>query len=100
MSWPESARLPPGGFSPVISRSPHMSLEGSVVGRYTLGQRLGRGSTGIVHEARNGETLVALKLVPCVLDEESLAAETRGAQLQQAFGRAHGLVPAVYEIGQ
>lgn len=77
-----------------------MSLEGTVVGGYTLGRRLGRGSTGIVHEARAGATTVALKLVPCVLDEESIAAETRGAQLQQAFGRAHGLVPEVYEIGQ
>lgn len=77
-----------------------MSLEGSIVGRYTLGRRLGRGSTGIVHEARDGGTTVALKLVPCVLDEESIAAETRGALLQQAFGRAHGLVPEVYEIGE
>ena len=77
-----------------------MSLEGSVVGRYTLGRCLGRGSTGVVHEARDGAAEVALKLVPCVLDEESIAAETRGAQLQQAFGRAHGLVPQVYEIGE
>ena len=77
-----------------------MSLEGSIVGRYTLGRRLGRGSTGIVHEARDGGTTVALKLVPCVLDEESIAAETRGALLQQAFGRAHGLVPEVYAIGE
>ena len=77
-----------------------MSLEGSIIGRYTLGKRLGRGSTGIVHEARDGSAIVALKLVPGVLDEEAIAAETRGAQLQQAFGRAHGLVPEVYEIGE
>jgi hypothetical protein len=77
-----------------------MSLEGSVIGRYTLGRRLGRGSTGIVHEARDGEAAVALKLVPCALDDESIAAETRGAELQRAFGRAHRLVPEVYEIGQ
>ena len=77
-----------------------MSLEGSMVGRYTLGRRLGRGSTGIVHEARNGEAMVALKLVPCGLEDVLIDAETRGAQLQQAFGRAHGMVPEVYEIGQ
>ena len=84
---------------PVTSRSP-MSLEGAMVGRYTVGRRLGRGSTGIVHEARNGEATVALKLVPCGLEDVLIDAETRGAQLQQAFGRAHGMVPEVYEIGQ
>jgi protein kinase-like protein len=77
-----------------------MSLEGSVVGRYTVGRRLGRGSTGIVHEARNGDAAVALKLVPCGLEEVLIDAEMRGAQLQQAFGRAHGMVPEVFEIGQ
>ena len=77
-----------------------MSLEGSVVGRYTLGRCLGRGGTGIVHEARDAHSTVALKLVSCVLDDESIAAERRGAELQQAFGRAHGLVPPVYEIGE
>jgi len=77
-----------------------MSREGARVGRYTLGRRLGRGSTGIVHEARNGEGAVALKLVPCGLEDVLIDAETRGAQLQQAFGRAHGMVPEVFEMVQ
>src|SRR5262249_26826921 len=45
---------------------------------------------------------VAFKLVVLSNDPDSadkLAAERRGARLQQEFARAHGLVPAVYGYG-
>ena len=77
-----------------------MSAEGSVVGRYTVGRRLGQGYSGTVHEARDGATTVALKLVHSDREQWLIDAERRGAQLQQAFGRAHGMVPDIYEIGE
>ena len=77
-----------------------MSAEGSVVGRYTVGRRLGQGYSGTVHEARDGATTVALKLVHSDREQWLIDAERRGAQLQQAFGRAHGMVPDIYEVGE
>jgi serine/threonine-protein kinase len=77
-----------------------MSAEGFVVGRYTVGRRLGQGYSGTVHEARDGATTVALKLVHSDREQWLIDAERRGAQLQQAFGRAHGMVPEIYEIGE
>jgi eukaryotic-like serine/threonine-protein kinase len=77
-----------------------MSAEGFVVGRYTVGRRLGQGYSGTVHEARDGATTVALKLVHSDREQWLIDAERRGAQLQQAFGRAHGMVPDIYEIGE
>ena len=77
-----------------------MSAEGAVVGRYTVARRLGQGYSGTVHEARDGASIVALKLVHSDREQWLIDAERRGAQLQQAFGRTHGLVPEVYEIGE
>src|SRR5687768_17526910 len=100
MPWQAWARIRPDGSSPVTSRSRHMSAEGFVVGRYTVGRRLGQGYSGTVHEARDGATTVALKLVHSDREQWLIDAERRGAQLQQAFGRAHGMVPDIYEIGE
>ena len=62
------------------------------------------GAFGTVYRARgrtNGRR-VALKLVlstDAPDSDDKLAAERRGAELQQQFGRAHGMVPEVYEYG-
>jgi len=62
------------------------------------------GAFGTVYRAR-GRTdgrRVALKLVlstDAPDSEDKLAAERRGAELQQQFGRAHGMVPEVYGYG-
>ncbi len=62
------------------------------------------GAFGTVYNARrraDGKR-VALKLVLSTAEPDSadkLAAERRGAELQQQFGRSHGMVPEVYECG-
>lgn len=63
-----------------------------------------RGEFGMVYNARHrvDGRRVALKLVLSTSATDSadkLAAERRGAELQQQFGRAHGMVPQVYEFG-
>lgn len=62
------------------------------------------GAFGMVYEARRRSDghRVALKLVLSTDAPDSadkLAAERRGAELQQQFGRVHGMVPEVYEFG-
>jgi serine/threonine protein kinase len=62
------------------------------------------GAFGTVYNARrraDGKR-AALKLVLSTAEPDSadkLAAERRGAELQQQFGRSHGMVPEVYEYG-
>lgn len=62
------------------------------------------GAFGTVYHARRRADLrrVALKLVLSTGapdSDDKLAAERRGAELQQQFGRVHGMVPEVYEYG-
>jgi eukaryotic-like serine/threonine-protein kinase len=62
------------------------------------------GAFGTVYNARRRSDgkRVALKLVLSTAEPDSadkLAAERRGAELQQQFGRSHGMVPEVYEYG-
>jgi serine/threonine protein kinase len=62
------------------------------------------GAFGTVYNARRRTDgrRVALKLVLSTAEPDSadkLAAERRGAELQQQFGRAHGMVPEVYDYG-
>ena len=62
------------------------------------------GAFGTVYNARrraDGKR-AALKLVLSTAEPDSadkLAAERRGRELQQQFGRSHGMVPEVYEYG-
>jgi serine/threonine-protein kinase len=62
------------------------------------------GAFGTVYKARRRDDgrRVALKLVlstDAPDSDDKLAAERRGAELQQQFARVHGLVPEVYDFG-
>jgi predicted Ser/Thr protein kinase len=82
-----------------------MSEQAWTIGDYIVDPTpFDRGEFGMVYHARRrGDgRRVALKLVlstPAPDSADKLAAERRGAELQQQFGRAHGLVPEVYEFG-
>jgi len=75
------------------------------IGQYVVDPTpFGHGSFGSVHNARRvtDGLRVAVKLV--VLTDEhdgadKIAAERRGAMLQEQFERAHGMVPKVYDYG-
>ena len=76
-----------------------------VSGYATEGEKpFDQGSFGTVWKARriSDHAPVALKLVLLtdgVDARDRIAAERHGAMLQQAFQRAHGMVPTVYEFG-
>ena len=78
-----------------------MSIIGSLVGDYRVEARVAQGGFGGVYRARSVRTgdVVALKLVPS-LNEDDVAAERLGAELQQQFERRHGMVPKVFELGE
>jgi tetratricopeptide (TPR) repeat protein/tRNA A-37 threonylcarbamoyl transferase component Bud32 len=73
-------------------------------GKYEMIRRLGRGGMADVYLAHDAECgrQVALKLVEEKSDRESreiLAAEQRGAMLQQQFGAIDSHVPEVHGVG-
>src|SRR5262245_34735926 len=76
-----------------------------VVGSYELNPKpIGYGSFGTIYRARRvtDGLRVAFKLVVLTADPESgdkVAAERRGAILQDEFEKAHGMVPKVYDYG-
>src|SRR4051812_15546650 len=79
--------------------------QGFTIGDYVLDLTpVESGAFGTVYNARrrsDGQR-VAFKLVLSTAEPDSadkLAAERRGAELQQQFGRAHGMVPEVYGFG-
>jgi hypothetical protein len=82
-----------------------MSEQAWTIGDYIVDPTpFDRGEFGMVYNARRrGDgRRVALKLVlstPAPDSADKLAAERRGAELQQQFARAHGMVPQVYEFG-
>jgi predicted Ser/Thr protein kinase len=82
-----------------------MSEQAWTIGDYIVDPTpFDRGEFGMVYNARRRADgrRVALKLVLSTHAPDSadkLAAERRGAELQQQFGRAHGMVPEVYEFG-
>lgn len=74
---------------------------GETVGRYRLGDLLGRGAMGDVYSAMSDEGLpVALKMLhPGMLEEqENVQRFAREAQAASAVDTAH--VPCVYELGE
>jgi serine/threonine-protein kinase len=71
------------------------------LGPYRIYREIGRGQFGTVYEATDAEgRQIALKLVPVhgTDSDEKVAAERRGAALQQRFSRiSNGLVPDVLD---
>jgi len=76
-----------------------------VIGDYAVDPTpIESGAFGTVYNARRRADgrRVALKLVLATDapdSDDKLAAERRGAELQQQFGRVHGMVPEVYDFG-
>jgi serine/threonine-protein kinase len=71
-----------------------------VGGKYRLDREIGKGGFGVVYraEAVDDGAVVAIKLVS-LNDEGQVAAEQRGAEIQQTFWRQRGMVPQVFDIG-
>lgn len=77
-----------------------LDFTGQTIGRYTIGQRLGRGNLGVVHQAtdRDGNTY-AIKILPetAVENPHSLTRFYREAQTAARLHHPH-IVP-VYDFG-
>jgi serine/threonine protein kinase len=71
------------------------------IGPYDIHQEVGRGGMAVVFLATDTETnqRVALRTVPTYQAPDVLAAEQRGAELQEQFCRVSGFVPQVYKYG-
>jgi len=71
------------------------------IGPYDIHQEIGRGGMAVVFLATDTETnqRVALRTVPTYQASDVLAAEERGAELQEQFCRVSGFVPQVYKYG-
>ena len=71
------------------------------IGPYEIHQEIGRGGMAVVFLATDTETnqRVALRTVPTYQASDVLAAELRGAELQEQFCRVSGFVPQVYKYG-
>ena len=71
------------------------------IGPYEIHQEIGRGGMAVVFLATDTGTgqRVALRTVPTYQAPDVLAAEHRGAELQEQFCRVSGFVPQVYKYG-
>jgi predicted Ser/Thr protein kinase len=71
------------------------------IGPYDIHQEIGRGGMAVVFLATDTETnqRVALRTVPTYQASDVLAAEARGAELQEQFCRVSGFVPQVFKYG-
>jgi serine/threonine protein kinase len=71
------------------------------IGPYDIHQEIGRGGMAVVFLATDTTTeqRVALRTVPTYTAPDVLAAEQRGAELQEQFCRVSGFVPQVYKYG-
>jgi predicted Ser/Thr protein kinase/tetratricopeptide (TPR) repeat protein len=71
------------------------------IGPYEIHQEIGRGGMAVVFLATDTETnqRVALRTVPGYTAPDVLAAEHRGAELQEQFCRVSGFVPQVFKYG-
>ncbi|HET9270148.1 MAG TPA: serine/threonine-protein kinase [Vicinamibacterales bacterium] len=71
------------------------------IGPYDIHQEIGRGGMAVVFLATDTSTgqRVALRTVPGYTAPDVLAAEHRGAELQEQFCRVSGFVPQVYKYG-
>jgi eukaryotic-like serine/threonine-protein kinase len=71
------------------------------IGPYDIQQEIGRGGMAVVFLATDTETgqRVALRTVPSYTAPDVLAAEHRGAELQEQFCRVSGFVPQVFKYG-
>ena len=71
------------------------------IGPYEIHQEIGRGGMAVVFLATDTGTgqRVALRTVPTYQAPDVLAAEQRGAELQEQFCRVSGFVPQVYKYG-
>lgn len=74
------------------------------IGPYVIDRQIGVGGMALVFLARDtrDDQVVALKIVPEGTDEdaiETVAAERRGAELQQTYLAGSEYVPQVYEVG-
>jgi serine/threonine protein kinase len=71
------------------------------IGPYEIHQEIGRGGMAVVFLATDTTTRqrVALRTVPSYTAPDVLAAEHRGAELQEQFCRVSGFVPQVYKYG-
>ena len=71
------------------------------IGPYDIHQEIGRGGMAVVFLASDTSTgqRVALRTVPGYTAPDVLAAEHRGAELQEQFCRVSGFVPQVYKYG-
>jgi predicted Ser/Thr protein kinase/tetratricopeptide (TPR) repeat protein len=71
------------------------------IGPYEIHQEIGRGGMAVVFLATDttSDQRVALRTVPTYTAPDVLAAEHRGAELQEQFCRVSGFVPQVYKYG-
>jgi len=73
----------------------------NTIGPYDIHQEIGRGGMAVVFLATDTTSgqRVALRTVPTYTAPDVLAAEQRGAELQEQFCRVSGFVPQVYKYG-
>src|SRR5262245_49457238 len=71
------------------------------IGPYEIHQEIGRGGMAVVFLATDTATgqRVALRTVPGYTAPDVLAAEHRGAELQEKFSRVSGFGPQLFKYG-
>jgi serine/threonine protein kinase/tetratricopeptide (TPR) repeat protein len=77
-------------------------LEGETVGRYEIGERLGRGGMSIVYRAWDPklERHVALKFLPGLISSDEASRQRLLAEAQMAAGLEHPNICTIHEIGE
>src|ERR1041385_6862621 len=73
----------------------------NTIGPYDIHQEIGRGGMAVVFLATDTTSgqRVARRTVPTYTAPDVMAAEHRGAELQEQFCRVSGFVPQVYKYG-
>ena len=77
-------------------------LEGETIGRYKIGERLGRGGMSVVYRAWDPklERDVALKFLPALLSSDDVSRERLLVEAQVAAGLEHPNICTIHEIGE
>jgi serine/threonine protein kinase/Flp pilus assembly protein TadD len=77
-------------------------LEGETVGRYEIGERLGRGGMSIVYRAWDPklERHVALKFLPGLVSSDEASRQRLLVEAQMAAGLEHRNICTIHEIGE